>query len=221
MKVFYIGLYVVFFFGVGLLITKFSSQFPQEVVEQTHPFLSRDPAAIRRVYDFSELDGSALDQASKQRLVSGAKILKEADEIGVELGHFVVRGQDGQKAFACQKYSRIILQFEGDGSASNGEKPSMEVEGSCEISTADINSISPLWIPVAKILGEPVADGEFDFREGHAIKVRFANVMQEWPSLWRLRGVKLLDQNETGKEVSIGDKEIHQFSDHPFIVNFK
>jgi hypothetical protein len=220
MKAFCVGLLLIFFLGVGILIPRYSTQFPETIAEASKT-ISRDPAAIRHVYDFSQLDGSALDQASKQRLVSGAKIRRVNEDIGIELGHFVVKGIDGQKTFACQKYSQIVLQFEGDGSASNGEKPTMEVEGTCEISASDINAISPLWIPVAKILGEPVADGEFDFREGHAIKIRFANVMQEWPSVWRLKGVKLVDQADPTKEVSIDDKDIHQFSDKPVIVSFK
>ncbi len=220
MRILAVGVFLFVFFAVGFMVTKNSPQFPQSA-EQASKTSSRDPAAIRKVYDFSQLDGNALDQASKQRLVSGAKMYKEAEEIGIELGHFVLKGADGQKAFACQKYSHIVLQFEGDGSASNGEKPSMEVEGSCEISSADVNSISPLWIPVAKILGEPVADGEFDFRDGHPVKVRFANVNQEWPTAWRLRGVKLINQSDPEKEVSIVDKEIQQFSDRPFVVNFK
>ncbi len=220
MRIIFLGIFLVCIFFVGCLIPKYSPQFSRTVGQITKS-ASRDPAAIRRVYDFSQLDGSALDQASKQRLISGAKIRKDAEEIGIELGHFVLKGMNGQKTFACQKYSHIVLQFEGDGSASNGEKPTMEVEGSCEISTADVNSISPLWIPVAKILGEPVADGEFDFRDGHPIKVRFANVFQEWPAEWRLRGIKLINQEDPSKEVSIVDKEIRQFMDHPFIVNFK
>lgn len=220
MRALFVGLFVLFFFVTGFLFSRASSQFPR-TIEQASKSAARDPAAIRHVYDFSQLDGSALDQASKQRLVSGAKVLNESDEIGIELGHFVVKGNDGQKTFACQKYSQIVLQFEGDGSASNGEKPSMEVEGNCEISTADINSISPLWIPVGKILGEPVADGEFDFRDGHAVKVRFANVFQDWPAQWRLRGVKLIEQNDPNKEVKIGDREINQYTNRPFILNFK
>jgi hypothetical protein len=190
----------------------------------------RDPAAIKRVYDFSNLAGSALDVASKQRLLSGAKIRKEDALVGVELGHFVVRNFEGNKEFACQRYSKIVLEFEGDGMALGGNKPSMEVEGNCEISQGDINAISPLWIPVAKILGEPVAEGEFDFREGHPIKVRFTNVMSEWPTAWRMKSVRLigatagLTENRSAAiapDVLIDDKELRTLSDKPLILKFK
>jgi hypothetical protein len=182
--------------------------------------VARDPAAIHRNYDFSQLDGAELDQASKQRLIGGATVVHDSDQIGVALGDFVLRGSDGQKNFACQKFGVIVLQFQGDGSAVNGRKPEMEVEGSCEVA-GDINSISPLWIPVAKILGEPVADGEFDFREGHPVRVRFANLLHEWPTAWKLVGVHLVDPNNPQREVTISDRDLQKISAKPLIVSFQ
>lgn len=179
---------------------------------------SRDPAAIRRSYDFSELDGVALSQATKQRLVAGARLLKESAQTGIELGHFVVRGQSGQKTFACHKYSRVLLEFEGDGVAVAGEKPQMEVEGACEIS-ADINRISPLWVPISKILGEPVAEGEFDFRDPHPIKVRFSHVSDEWPSTWILQSVRL--ESEQGDALRIEGEELRQLVPKPMVLMFE
>jgi hypothetical protein len=205
-------------FSFGFYVTNKNSKYSKVALTQEKS--SRAPDAIKRVYDFSDLQGTALDQASKQRLMTGAKILNHANEIGVELGHFVVKGQGGQKTFACQKYSQIMLEFEGDGSAANGEKPKMEIEGTCEVSPTDINSTSPIWIPVNKILEEPVADGEFDFREGHPIKVRFSNVNQEWPLAWKLKSVKLFDQANSSTEFTIEEKELQQMS-KPLIINFK
>jgi hypothetical protein len=179
---------------------------------------SRDPAAIRKSYDFSELDGLALSQATKQRLIAGARVLKEEAQIGIELGHFVVKGEGGEKTFACNKYSTVILQFEGDGMAVAGDKPSMEVEGACEIS-ADINRISPLWIPVAKILGEPVAEGEFDFRDPNPIKVRFANVSDQWPNAWVLKSVQL--KSDSGEGVSLEGSELRKMIEKPMILEFQ
>lgn len=211
-------LVVFIFFCCGYYIVASSDNI--ESTPRVATTTSRDPAAIKKVYDFSNLDGSALDQASKQRLVSGAKLIQEAQDIGVELGHFVLRGPDGQKTFACQMYSKIVLVFEGDGMASAGEKPAMEVEGNCEIS-ADINAISPLWIPVARILGEPVAEGDFDYRDGRPARVHFSNVREEWPRVWRLRSVRLSNAHQQGSEVTIEDQELQQYTHKPFIVTFK
>lgn len=206
-------------FGFGLWVTRHSKHFVQNV-DQASKSPSRDPAAIKKVYDFSGLDGSALDLASKQRLLSGAEVVKSDADVGIKFGHFVFKGTDGQKIFACQKYSKMVLEFEGDGSISGDSKPSMEVEGNCSFS-ADINSISPLLIPISKILGEPVGDGEFDFREGHQMKIRFANVMDEWPTLWRLKGIKLYDQENPNQEVKINDQELKQLVDKPLVLNFR
>ena len=182
--------------------------------------VSRDPAAIRKNYDFSGLAGDALSQASKQRLISGAAIHKSNGDLGVGLGDFVISSADGQKAFACQKYGTVELVFEGDGSAVNGEKPEMAVEGACEVS-ADINSIAPLWIPISKIMGEPVADGEFDFREGHPVRIRFANVSGAWPTAWRLKGMRMIDPKHPGEEVKVSDDDLANLMDRPLILSFK
>lgn len=205
-------------FCLGLSIMyKTKNQFLDPYQEPAYS--SRDPAAIKKVYDFSGLDGPALNSAAKQRLLSGAEIINQKSEVGIKLGHFVLRNQTGQKQFACQKYSKIILEFEGDGMISGNQKPKMEVEGACEFS-GDINNISPLYIPIAKILGEPVGDGEFDFRDGNQIKVRFANVNSEWPRLWKLSGIKLFDKENSNQDVIINDKELNQYVDKPLIIQF-
>ena len=151
--------------------------------------------------------------------MDGAKVVHDQKDLGVELGHFVIKGAEGQKEFACQRYSRVILQFEGEGVAVAGELPKMEIEGACEISP-DINSIAAIWIPVSRILGEPVADGEFDFREGHPAKVKFANVSDQWPMLWQLRSLKLVDPSGAHGEVSVQYSELREILRKPFLVQF-
>lgn len=212
-----IALFMAVFVGIGWWMSYNSKEFPDQYVDTAFSG-SRDPAAIRKSYDFSDLDGVALSQASKQRLLAGTRILKESSQVGVELGHFVVKGPGGSKAFACDKYSKVILQFEGDGMAIAGDKPEMEVEGSCEVA-ADINRISPLWIPVAKIMGEPVAEGEFDFRDPNPIKVRFKNVAEQWPGAWALRSIRLAaDNGDIG--VSIEGGELRRMIPKPMILEF-
>lgn len=218
------------FFGLGIYFSVLSPRFASERNGKdffaTRSGISRDPAAIRRNYDFSGLDGTALAKAQKMRLLSGVKVLKEKSGVGVELGHFVIRGEDGQKTFACQKYGKISMTFVGDGSASNGELPKMEVEGKCEMS-ADVNSISPLWIPVAKILGEPVADGEFNFHDEKPISVRFANVADQWPVTWQLQSVRLftsesqIEKGSEKQEVVIPTQELKQYAPGPVLVHWK
>lgn len=219
MKSFTNALGIALFFFCGVMLSWYSKQFPDanSVTIVSRP--SRDPAAIKKVYDFSHLEGTALNYAAKQRLLDGVKMIKDKQDIGVELGHFVIRGEGGAKAFACQRYSKVILTFEGDGVAVGGELPQMEVEGTCEISS-DINSIAAVWIPVSRIIGEPVADGEFDFREGHPAKLKFANVSDQWPKTWMLRSVKLVDPSGSHGEVSVPTSELNGIMKKPFVVQF-
>lgn len=213
---------LVFFFGLGLYVCVFGNRNIADLpaIDVASNLVTRDPAAIRRTYDFSMLNGSALEAAAKQRILSGAKVVRSNSEVGIELGHFVVKGADGQKALACQRYSKLVLTFEGDGSAINGELPRMDVEGACEVSN-DINSISPLMIPVAKILGEPVGDGEFSFRENKALAIRFTNVLDQWPTSWHLKSVRLFDSQKTTDQVVISAEEIKGISSKPVILDFK
>lgn len=179
---------------------------------------ARTPAAIRKVYDFSELDGRALNQASKQRLIAGFEVTREADEIGVRLGHFVVAGADGEKVFACDRFDRVVLTFEGEGVAVNGDKPRMDVEGPCE-PDQDINRISPLWIPVARITAEPVHDGEQVYENrGHNLRVNFSNVADQWPPQWVLTSVRL--KNAGNEDVTIESAELRQMVDRPVVLEF-
>ncbi|MBX3019949.1 MAG: hypothetical protein KF767_18825 [Bdellovibrionaceae bacterium] len=179
---------------------------------------ARTPAAIRKVYDFSELDGNALNQASKQRLMAGFEVTRDQSDIGVRLGHFVVAGQDGEKVFACDRFDRVVLSFEGEGVATNGDKPQMEVEGQCE-PDQDVNRISPLWIPVARITADTVHDGEQIYQNrGQDIRVKFANVSDQWPPQWVLTSIRL--KNAGHEDVTIESTELRQMMDRPVVVEF-
>lgn len=179
--------------------------------------INRDPAAIRQTYDFSYLTGNALEGAVKERLISGIEIFKEEGAYGVGLGHFVMMSEGGEKTLGCREYNKIILSFEAEGQAVSGVKPQMEVEGSCEYST-DLAKINPLWIPVAKVLGERPADGEFQFHEGRAVTLRFNNVSDEWPRKWVLIGMKILGGK---KEVSVDKADVAKVLGHPFMINLQ
>lgn len=207
------------FFAAGFYLSWRSEQFPNATLVVEWPKATRDPAAIKRVYDFSNLQGSALAYATKQRLLEGVRAVQKDKDISVELGHFVIRGQDGEKEFACHRFSRVVLAFEGEGVAISGDLPQMEVEGQCEISK-DINTMAAVWIPVSRILGEPVADGEFDFREDRPSKLKFVNVSERWPKIWKLKSVQLIDPSGDYGQVSIQSQELNQILRKPFLVQF-
>ncbi len=179
--------------------------------------ISRDPAAVRS-FDFSHLRGDKLQSAVRQRLISGLEIRKSSQGAGIGLGHFVFLDSTGSKRLACQEFQKVFLNFEAEGVSVSGDKPQMEVEGRCEFS-ADMTRINPLYVPVAKIVGERAGDGEFQFNEGPRVTVRFVNMPEDWPRTWLLKSVKLV--NESASEaLVIESDEVAQTLGHPVVFSW-
>lgn len=179
--------------------------------------VSRDPAAIRQVYDFSHLRGSALEVAMKERAIGGLEVFQEARQIGVGLGHFAFVNGAGEKTLGCREFGKVIFKFEAEGIVVNGERPVMEVEGACEFSE-DLARISPLYIPVARIFGEKPADGEFQFRDGKEITVRFSNLSNEWPRQWVLVGTRMIGPRS---EFTVDRNDLGKILGRPFVLNLQ
>ncbi|UYL10703.1 hypothetical protein B9G69_008955 [Bdellovibrio sp. SKB1291214] len=206
------------FVGVfGLLFVCFGAGYSIVHYNTSVTSIDRDPAAVRSNFDFSNLSGERLQEAVKQRLVTGFEVKKTPDASGFTLGHFVFVDQYGQKKLACQEFSKISLVFEAEGVSVSGEKPSMELEGTCEYSK-DMAKINPLWLPVAKILGEKPADGEFQFNEGSGVVVRFANLPDHWPTTWLLKTVKMKTLNNP--DLVIQSNEVAKYLGHPVVLTF-
>ena len=180
----------------------------------------RSPAAIKRVFDFSHLEGSALRLASQKRLITDARILQESERVGIELGHFVTNGE-GRKQLACEYYDSIRLTFEASGMAENGEKATMEVVGPCLVPVAqDLNRIAPLWIPVSKLLMETPHDKDYVFPEAEGVHMKFAHLGSHWPHEWALTSVKLYHQTEAKREISISGPEMQDLVKRPLRLHF-
>lgn len=186
-------------------------------------YLHRDPAAIKNSFDFSHLRGEKLFQAAKQRLLAGFEMGKnlpgKPSEARIGLGHFVFTNDQGEKRLACQEFGKVSLSFEAEGVSIAGEKPVMEIEGRCEFSP-DMTKISPLYLPIAKILGERPGDGEFEFNDGPKVTVRFTNLPDEWPRTWLLKSVKLLNDKNTAASLIIESDEVAKYMGHPLVLSF-
>ncbi|MCB0406962.1 MAG: hypothetical protein KDD34_02095, partial [Bdellovibrionales bacterium] len=144
---------------------------------------SRLPAAVGKGIDFSELKGSAFSLASRQRILQEARLIYQGTDIGVELGHFITKSQNGEKAFACNKYSTVQLQFVAVGIAESGESPVMEVEGDCVIGKS-IGKIEPIWVPAAQLLSEIPANMELQINEPYHVNFKFDHIGSQWPKTW-------------------------------------
>jgi hypothetical protein len=177
----------------------------------------RDPAAIRKDYDFSSLVDSELTIAQKHRLVNGVYVAKESDYTSVSLGHFVLRSSESTKEFACERYDTVQLLFEGQGVAVNGENSVMEVEGKCEVSTTDLSQTVGLKIPFKKITEHKPTSGDLVLGENETTKFKFANVSDSWPKSWYLKEIKLKN-SKTGSELPVSETELRGIKSRPIIV---
>lgn len=189
------------------------------VIMMTSPnfTISRDPAAVRQVYDFSHLRGDALEVAIKQRVVAGLEVRKEDGAVSVGVGHFAFVNGGGERTLGCREYGKITMTFEADGVVVNGERPTMQVEGACEFSD-DLAHVNPLKIPVARIMGERPADGEFTFMEGKPVAVKFSNLSDEWPRKWVLSGVRF---GGARGEIAVDRNELGKLMGHSLLINFE
>lgn len=178
--------------------------------------LSRNPAAIRQYYDFSNLRGSALEVALKERVVSQIELVRGDKDLGLKLGHFAFTNPQDEKKMGCSEYTKVTLQFESADMAVSGEKSVMEVEGQCEASK-DATMIETVWIPLSKIYGEKPGDGNFQFPEQQNISVHFTNVSDSWPQQWHLVGVRLHSMNKIG-DIAVDRNEMQKILGKPFVL---
>jgi hypothetical protein len=196
-------------FGLGLFLFSISNSH--------RPKGHRDPAAIRQVFDFSHLRGSALEVAMKQRLLAGLDVIKNDQGFGLSLGHFAFQSANGESTLGCQAFNKVILLFEAEGTAVNGQKTTMEVEGPCQ-NSADLTKINPMMIPLAQILAsEKPGDGDLSFNDKQPISLRFLNVADAWPRKWVLIGVKI---ESPSQKVLIDRGEVAHLLGQPLIISY-
>ncbi|MBC86339.1 MAG: hypothetical protein CL677_04090 [Bdellovibrionaceae bacterium] len=167
---------------------------------------NRYPAAVESKYDFSNLRGSALDAASQRRLLSHAKMVTQPGQIGIELGHFVQRGNKGLKEFACNSFDSVEMEFRASNMMVSGSVPTMKIEGSCKF-TKTLDRIDPIWIPISKIKTEKPGNSVLEYWENERVTVSFENMGGEWPESWELHSARLYKKGG-GEQIRVTSKEI-------------
>lgn len=191
-----------------LIVLFFSFAIGQLIIFKTNDKFStrRDPAAIRQTYDFTNLKGSALDFALKQRVLGDLEIVKTADNFGVSFGHFAFSTSDGQKFLGCEYYDKVVVVFESEGTAVNGEKATMEISTPCKYSE-NLSKIKAGLIPIKQIMAEMPQDGEMSFQGEIPVSVKYQNLADAWPTQWNMITVRMeapqfvfiIDRNEISK----------------------
>ncbi len=177
----------------------------------------RNPAAIKKVFDFSHLEGSALKMASYKRLIADATIVEAPNSLGLELGHFVVKGKNNRRQFACDVYNKLELIFESADMSVSGAPSIMKVEANCE-ANEDINRIKTVWIPMEKILKEKEGDTELQILDKGKLLLSFSNIGDRWPRAWTLSKIRMYNEEDFNKILQINRKEMHEILSRPLTL---
>lgn len=196
-------------FGVGYYASQMST------VGQS---VSRQPAAIRKSFDLTNLHGKALDSASKNTLLEGIQIAKQSWGLEMELGHFIFADQQGGESQACDEYSQVIMVFEGAGSGVNGEPAQLTVTADCKASR-DLSKIEAIKIPLNFVYSEKPEDTEIDLRDNYKVHLKLLNISDTWPRQWNLVEIRLQGSNNN-QNMFIGRADIQNYLGHPLVVAY-
>ncbi len=211
----------VFFFGVAVLVGACLGRqsWNGAIYLTSTSFTSnvRNPAAVHRDLDFTKLDGSELITGTHNRLVTTARVLMQPGQMGIELGHFVTRDDQGNRQLACEFYDRVRFVFEAEGIASSGERPVMEIEGPCKTAD-DITRIEAVWVPVAKILSEKATDMDLTFPENDGVTFKFQNLNGDWPNRWHLQSLRVFNDGAANRSISMSAEDLHRIGGKPLVL---
>lgn len=179
----------------------------------------RDPASINKNFDFSALADDELEEAIKERLIGGLRVIKTSSaHVGLQFGHFYLANKDGVKSRVCDEFTKIKITFEAEGVALSGERPSMEVFGECQSESNSV-MINPLMIPVKEFMAKAPFEGDFQDRQNSNVALRFFHTPDDWPLFWVLREVNF--ETKDGEEIEISREEISKILGRPFGVSFE
>lgn len=201
--------FVVFLFIVGLLIGY--GMVVRSWGGSVYVYLGeeRSPAAVRLLSDYAALDRDALTNEVHQQMVGDADFIKRDGELGIRLGHPLLKLKSGGFDFACAVqgrqgvFDRIELTFWGIGITESGHPPQIVMETACR-TEEDLNRLATLWLPMAEILATPAKDQQLEFYEDRPLTIRLEQIPGEWPESWVLTRIRLFRDNNPSESLEIG-----------------
>lgn len=186
----------------------------------------RAPAAVRSLSDYSAVELKTLDDAANFQLMAGATVLQERDRLGIQLGHPLVRRDDGARVFGCEVrdrsglYNRISLQFVAEGVSSSASPPQMTVVTLCH-SIRDLNQLETIWIPMQQIYSMAPQDQKFDTMGEEPIGIDFTDMPPEWPDRWVLMNVRLFRDDDPDQVLTIGTEHLRDARESLLSLDWK
>lgn len=213
-------LFTPFIIFVSFLVGWSLFQYTQESSDKIQKSFSldedwRNPAAIHKSHDLSRLSGAELLKAGKSHLLEDFVLEKKEDRVGIGMNHFVVKGVDGNKQFACEFYDKVELSFTGEGVAENGHLPSLRVETDCEMA-GNIHRMKKIWIPFESIRKVPTNELSHFFFEKENIFVTVEHASYALPSTWTLNSIRVFNQIHSDRNLVIDSRSVRKsFSSLP------
>lgn len=162
----------------------------------------RYPAAVDMTPN-AHLQSALLPQ---EELIKNAEVVSTREGVGLELGAFLTKNDQGVFVTTCEVFSKVELTFHADGMAVSGDAPRMIVEGPCEPGE-DQQTLAVLPINKRAIQNIPTKELELIYEE-RGVSIRFENVSDDWPGTWILQNVKLTGMND--KILSVAPDEIRK-----------
>ena len=184
--------------------------------------VNRSPSSIQKVFDFSYLQGSALQAAAKERLSSSIYISTSEDKskVTITMGNFVLKNDQDERDFACGFYDRITFLFEAEGIAIDGEKPKLIITSGCEVGS-NINYLNPIDIPVEKLRQQALSNTEFKFFESHqSTTIQLIESPPAWPQKWVLKEVKMAHSRVSSRVLNLSPSDWNTDGNHSLTMNW-
>lgn len=181
------------------------------------PSSGRTPAAIKRVFDFSNLNGRALTLASHKRLIADAILHNSEDKIGIELGHFVTKAENGGRTYACDYYNKIRMTFHSADMSVNGNPSLMIIESNCNKSE-DINRVATIWIPFKLLHESPERDKDLEVMDQLKTSLSLRNIGDRWPKAWTLNSISIYDEENEEHTIHIDQNELREINADPLTL---
>ncbi len=170
--------------------------------------------------DYSNLVGSSLHSAVQSHLIAESKVVKSEQGPGIQLGHFVVRGKNGEKVFACEEYNLVELTFRADGVLESGDQPVMQVEAPCRYSQ-NINEIDPIWIPVKELTKDRPGNMDLTLNaDSQPLRFRFKDMPPFWPNKWVLSRIRLYNKEQQAAAIELDNSDFRRLSPTTMAIYF-
>lgn len=156
----------------------------------------RAPAAVRAAQDYLPLDRGTLTRPLQEQLLGLTQIIRRGPNLGLRLGHPLLRREDGTREFACANatgdgvYDRMELVFYGVGAMDSGEPPLLTVDVECS-AEYELDHLDPIWIPMDEIARGALKEHRREWLGEESQRVTVEHMPAVWPESWVLYSVRL------------------------------